>query len=81
MMAAEGVRHLIQQGIQAGRLPRDHTVELWHGPGFGHMCDGCGLEITMADRMSLICADEWRMVRLHASCFVLWEEERRTART
>jgi hypothetical protein len=29
--------------------------------------------------MRLICADEWKAVRLHEDCFVLWEEEKRTA--
>jgi hypothetical protein len=80
-MEADGVRQLIRGRIQAGRLPREHTIELWHDPGFGQICNGCGLTITMADRMSLICADEWRVVRLQADCFVLWEEERRSAAT
>src|SRR5262245_33837360 len=74
-MAVDGLRHLIPERIQAGRLPRDRTIELWHGPGFGQTCDGCGLSITMAERMSLMCADEWRVIRLHAECFVLWEKE------
>jgi len=78
-MAAEGVRLLIRERLQRGRLPRERTIELWHGPGLGQTCDGCGLSITMADSMSLMCADEWRVVRLHEDCFVLWEEERHSA--
>ena len=75
------MRQLIRELILAGRLPREHTIELWRGPGLGKACDGCGLAITPADQMSLICADDWKAIRLHASCFTLWEEERRTART
>jgi hypothetical protein len=28
--------------------------------------------------MCLICADEWRAIRLHEECLVLWEDERLT---
>jgi hypothetical protein len=48
-------------------------------PGFGQACDGCDRAITTTEWMSLICADEWKAVRLHEDCFVLWEEEKRTA--
>lgn len=77
----DGLRQLIRQRLQAGRLPRDHTIELWQGPGFGQTCDGCGLEIAPADKMSLVCADDWKVIRLHAGCFILWNEERRTPTT
>jgi len=76
-----GVRQLIRQRIQAGQLPRDHTIELWHGAGLGQICDGCTQAITMAERMSLLCAADWRLVRLHAECFALWDEERRVGPT
>jgi hypothetical protein len=49
----------------AGSLPRDRTIELWHGPGFGQTCDGCGLAITATEWMCLMCADDWRAIRLH----------------
>ena len=38
-----GVRQIIRERIEADRLPRDHTIELWHGPGLGQTCDGRGL--------------------------------------
>jgi hypothetical protein len=48
-------------------------------PGLGQTCDGCGQAITMAERMNLLCAEDWRAIRLHADCFALWDEERRVA--
>jgi hypothetical protein len=78
-MAPDVVRQLIRDRIDNGSLPCDRTIELWHGPGFGQTCDGCGLAITITDLMYLICADDWRAIRLHEDCFVLWEEEKRTA--
>src|SRR5262245_25962840 len=78
LMTADGIRHLIRERIQAGRLPRDHTIGLWHGSGLGQTCDGCGLTITPADRLSLMCAEDWKVIRLHEACFALWDEERRT---
>jgi hypothetical protein len=77
-MVPDAVRQLIRHRIDNGRLPRDHTIELWHGDGygFGQTCDGCGLTITTADRMSLLCADAWRALRFHADCFQVWDAER-----
>jgi hypothetical protein len=37
-----------------------------------------GLAITNTDWMCLICADDWRAIRLHEECLVLWEDERLT---
>jgi len=77
-MNPDVARQLIRDRIQKGSLPRDRTIELWHAPGFGQTCDGCGLAITTTDWMCLICADEWRAIRLHEECLVLWEDERLT---
>jgi hypothetical protein len=76
-MAPNLVRQLIRHRIEDGSLPRDRTIELWHARGFGQTCDGCGLAITTNDWMCLLCADDWRAVRLHEDCLALWEEERR----
>jgi hypothetical protein len=78
-MAPDAVRQLIRCGIEDGRLPRDRTIELWRGPGFDHTCDGCGTTITHADKMSLICADDWRALRFHGECFQVWDSERLVA--
>jgi hypothetical protein len=77
-MAPDVVRQLIRHRIEDGSLPRDRTIELWHGGGYGfsQTCDGCGLTITTADRMSLLCADDWRALRFHADCFQVWDAER-----
>jgi hypothetical protein len=77
-MVPEAVRQLIRRAIEDGRLPRDRTIELWHGDSFGHTCNGCGLTIATAHKMSLICADDWRVLRFHADCFQVWDAERQT---
>jgi len=69
----------IRQRLRAGQLPHEYTIELWHGPGFGQICDGCGAPIEHAEEMCLMCAEDWRAIRLHDDCFLLWEEERRVA--
>jgi len=77
-----GVRQLtIRQRLGAGLLPRERTIVLWEGSGFGQICDGCRAPIGTAETMWLLCADDWRAIRLHAQCFALWEEERGTATT
>ena len=76
-MTADVVRQRIRRRIEHGTLPRDRTIELWQTPGFGQTCDGCGVTITNADTMSLVCADDWKLIRLHDRCFNLWDEERR----
>ena len=75
-MIADVVRQRIRRQIERGTLPRGRTIELWQTPGFGQTCDGCGLTITNADTMSLVCADDWKLIRLHGHCFNLWVEER-----
>src|SRR4029434_4185263 len=62
-MNPDVARQLIRDRIEKGSLPRDRTIELWHAPGFGQTCDGCGLAITTTDWMCLICADDWRTIR------------------
>jgi len=33
-----------------------------HGPGLGQICDECGLAIAPAEKMSLLCAHDWRAI-------------------
>ena len=75
-MAPDGVRLLIRDRITKGNLPRHHIIKLWDGAGLGQTCDGCGRPIGINERMSLICADDWRAVRFHHDCFEAWEAER-----
>jgi hypothetical protein len=44
----------------------------------GRPCDGCGLAITMSDWMCLMCADDWKAIRLHEYCHGLWQDERQS---
>jgi hypothetical protein len=75
-MAPDVVRERVRHRIEDGRLPRDRTIELWHTRGFGQICHGCGLPITAAEWMCLICADDWRTIRLHDDCHAFWVDER-----
>ena len=77
VVAPDVVKELIRDRITKGNLPRHHTIELWDGAGLGQICDGCGQTIGINERMSLICADDWRAVRFHHACFEVWENERR----
>jgi hypothetical protein len=68
------IRHRIREGI----LPRDHLIELGHGPGFGHACAGCGEIIETNHKMTVrMCSDDWGTIRLHDECFQIWDVERR----
>ena len=70
-------RLLIRLRIRDGRLPRIHVFELWRGRSAGpKACDGCGVPIRTNEQASLICADDWRIVRLHEDCFQIWDLER-----
>jgi hypothetical protein len=75
-MVPDVVRQLIRHRIEEGRLPRERTIELWHGPGFGQTCDGCGQAIAVNESMSLICAEDWQALRFHHECFEAWDAER-----
>jgi hypothetical protein len=75
-MSPDIVRQLIRRRIEDGRLPLARTIELWHGPGLGQTCDGCGLPIVMADVMSLLCTDDWRAIHFHKDCFLVWTAEK-----
>ena len=72
------LRDLIWYRLQDGRLPRNHMIELGHGHGVGHVCDGCGSSIAWNQRMTVrMCSDDWRTIRLHDDCFQIWDTERR----
>jgi hypothetical protein len=40
-MEPEGIRGLIRQKLQAGRLPLNSTPRFWSGPADGEVCDAC----------------------------------------
>ena len=77
-MVSDVVRQLIRHRVEEERLPRERTIELWHGQGFEQTCDGCGAIITTSDTMFLICGDDWRAIRFHDDCFQAWAVETTT---
>jgi len=78
-MTSDLVRQHIRQRLRDGRLPRDHTIELWRGLSVGHTCDACGDPIAVTDLLCLICSEDWRPIRVHECCLELWDDERRQA--
>jgi hypothetical protein len=64
-MVPDAARQRVRQRIENGILPRDRPIELWHAPGFGQTCDGCGVAITTTEWMCLMCAEP--AARLSAS--------------
>lgn len=79
-MDDEALHILIAQKLQEGRLPRKSVPRVWGGPGNGETCDACGAAITKnqlgIEGISLA-AGGGRPMQLHASCFQIWEAERR----
>ena len=78
-MDEEALRILICAKLQDGRLPRDRPAQVRGGPGRGQICDGCGT-VVLKTQMVIegIPFHDGTSVKLHASCFQVWEAERRT---
>ena len=75
--AAEALRHLVRAKLHDGSLPRDEIVEPITGaPGDGSRCRACEHPIT--DRQLMMLLPGSAPLPLHAGCFQLWSEERRT---
>ena len=79
-MDDEALRALIVLKLQDGRLPRNGAPRVFGRPGHGETCDACVASITkeqMAIEGIALAAGGGRPVQLHASCFQIWETERR----
>ena len=77
VMVPDVVRNLIRHRIAQGYLPRQHTIDLWHGgASFGHVCDGCGATIASNDVMFLLCGENWSLIRFHIDCYQVWDFEK-----
>ena len=80
-MSTDGLRLLIRQKLQDGRLPYDHIPRVWGGPGALEMCDGCDFSIDedqlVIEGISL--TGGRKPLQLHVKCFGIWDEERRGA--
>ena len=85
--ASEALRRVIRSRFRDGSLPHDDIPAAIPGrPGDDAMCGACDHVITSRDLMivvtrqasSLSAPHEVTPTPLHADCFVLWNEERRT---
>jgi hypothetical protein len=78
-MDAEGIRVLIRQKLQDGRLPYDGIPRFWGGPSEAEQCDACDLLITDQLVIEGVHGSK-RAIQMHVDCFALWDEERREPR-
>jgi hypothetical protein len=82
--ATEGLRLLIRARLRDGRLPRDGVPATIPGrPGDSSTCAACDHVVTPQDMMMVVPRDGFPFsapthFRLHAGCFQIWNEERRT---
>src|SRR5215475_159900 len=66
---------IIRRKLRGGRLPRVWPLILSADPGAGGMCDACDKPLLPAEMvMTLRGRDSF--VRLHADCFLLWDDIR-----
>ena len=79
-MDDEALHILIAHKLQDGRLPRNSVPRVYGGPGNGETCDACELPM-MKEQMAIqgiaLAAGGGRPMQLHATCFQIWESERR----
>jgi len=71
-------RWLIQLRLEDGRLPHGQATDLRQRPGDGESwCDGCSMILSTAEKTVIgIVPDDWRQIRLHWPCFLIWNKER-----
>src|SRR5262245_60121837 len=65
----------IRRKLRAGRLPRVWPLILSADLGAGGVCDGCDRPLLPA-QMVMTLRGRDPVVRLHADCFLLWEDIR-----
>jgi hypothetical protein len=76
----EMVRSLVRQKILSGRLPVHSVPVLQGGPGDGSTCAACGDPLKMTQLVMVLPGTDGAARPLHADCFVLWDQLRRSSR-
>jgi len=67
----------IRRRLRDGRLPYDRTATIFGAPGAGGHCDACdGLRTRSQLIMTVQSPSGGATARLHADCFILWEQLR-----
>ena len=75
----DGLRLLIRQKLDDGRLPTNHIPRTWGGAGNGKKCDACE-QIVRKTQMMIEGAssdDQEPDLTFHVPCFYFWETERK----
>jgi hypothetical protein len=66
---------IIRRKLRGGRLPRVWPLILSADPGAGGTCDACDRPLRPAQMMMTLRGRDL-VVRLHADCFLLWDDIR-----
>jgi len=67
----------IGRRLQSGRLPQVSAAVISGAPGAGGPCDACDRPLTAPQLVMTVPMGD-AVVRLHADCFMVWNEERRS---
>src|SRR5262245_36688472 len=73
------IRALVRQKIRSGCLPMRSVPILLGGPGAGGTCAACGRFLAMTQLVMDLPGSDGAAMSLHADCFVLWDELRRSS--
>ncbi|HET7340135.1 MAG TPA: hypothetical protein VFL90_01640 [Methylomirabilota bacterium] len=72
---SQALRSVIREKIAAHRLLPEPPRSVLTRAGRWQPCDGCGAPITPEERESEAEMASGQALRLHAACFVIWQDE------
>ncbi len=75
------LRLLIQEKLDAGRLPYNSLPPYSGGPGHGETCDACEETVTVEQHVIGNLDAAGAGVQLHVACFHLWNVARQLPRS
>ncbi len=70
------VRQLVRDRIADGRLPRNRGGAISATNGGDERCDACSTPVSPEEVLLKIAHEGFRRIRVHASCFSVWRDER-----
>lgn len=68
---------LVRKRLGTGALPSGNPLTVWGGTSAGSVCGGCALRILPGQIEYELNFANAVLFRLHRSCYVIWERERR----
>ena len=71
------LHRLIGRRLRAGRLPYGSVAVIGGAPAAGGSCDACDQPFA-APQLAMTVPMGDAFIRLHADCFMVWNEERRS---